>query len=385
MADFGNPNEALANFAKKLQEKAAQTAQTNIPAEGSPVPPASTAPTTEVQNTPPPVEQKPVATATPVEPKPEPTSTNPVPKDDDTIEPWDKDLTPAPVVTGPIALEDLSSALKLENIKSKDDLVAQFTQRETRIKELETAQQQQFLDIPEELREVVDASRKGGDWKAYLGARVVDYSKADPIQLFEQAVETSPRFKRPDGTIDQAAVDLELSQIPDAVKEAQGNMIRQNLMIEQAQRRNAVLQAAEQKRSEFNRGISEAARTISQSLPKEKIGVTLEPKHSDFLYQGIRDGSLIKKHLGNIDVSGIDPNKLVRTLAIAEWGEKFAEHQLKQGVVQGKKSMLAEKQNVQLNTPSIPVNPTQQGDQPKTAADKLRAKFVTGNPGERRL
>lgn len=376
MADFGDVNAELAKLSQKMKQKAAGV----LPAatDTTPTAPAVEPKSNQPAPTPPvtsPTVQPPVATEPVIPPTEQPVA-------EEVIEPWDGTKVETKKSDEPFTLETISSALKIDGVKSKDDIVNHFTQREARIKELETAQDQQFADVPDDLKEVINVAKQKGDWKAFLGARIVDYSKTDPIGLFERQLELSPRFRKADGSIDYDAVDLELNSIPQAVKEVQGDIIKQNLISQQQQQRAAILQAADNKQAAFNRGVADAAAKIPSILSKEKIGVTMEAKHSDYLYQGIRNGSLVKKHFGNVDLSGADPDKLVRTLAAAEYLEGISQYQYKQGEVKGRKSMLSEKQNVNLNTPSTPVNPGVTTDKPKSAVEKLREKMgISNQPG----
>lgn len=383
MNDFDDRNKLLAEAAQRSRDKAAaETAAQNTPPVQAPAPVEPTLPPVTPVVTPPvePAKEPPVVVP-PAEPDPKITTTEPSATKVEPEVSWDNlAATPASEPEAPLTLETLGSALKIENIKSKADIVAQFNQRDARIKELETAQAAQLSDVDDDLKDLINVAKQKGDWKAYLGTKIIDYSRHDPVALFEQQVEQSPRFKKPDGSIDQDAVDAALAEVPLIVKEAQGNAIKQQLVNASELRRQQILAAAEQKRFEFNKNLSTAVGKIPSIFPKEKVGVTFEPKHSDFLYAGIRDGSLIKKHLGSIDVSGVEPEKLARTLAAAEWLEGISQHQLKQGIIKGKKELLAESQNVQLNTPNVPVNPNQTGDKVETSADKLRkaaAKYST--------
>jgi hypothetical protein len=373
MSEFDSPNPGLAKFAQKLKDQAAAAGApptTEPPQNTLPAPTTFTTPVVEAPTVTPPV--VPVA-AQPASVTPVETTTPPAPTVEET---WDAGLfnTPptSPSATEAITLSSLSSALKLEDIKSQEDLVNKFNSQETKIKELEQAQQNYLADLDEDFREVFQIAKQKGDWKGYLSNAVIDYSRVDPIKLFENSVETSQAYVRPDGSTDYEAIERDLAEIPLAVKRSQGELIKQSLVDKAASRKQAIQKNTEERRTQFGKGIAEAAKQLSTTFPQEKFGLTFEQRHGDFIYEGIRTGKLIEKHFGKIDVSGADPTKLARTIALAEWGENIAKHNFNQGKVKGQKELLTTAQNVQLGGPPIPPSPTVTSDKPKTAAEKLR-------------
>jgi len=368
-----NAATGLAAFAKNLKEKAAaqgatpsaavpQNTETPTP---SPVQTVEQPAKTEKE----PVAQQPVTQVTP-DPKTE-LSTEPSPQET-IVEAWDKDLfsTSTAPVDEPLTIENLSSALKLDGVKSKDDLVQTFTKQQAKIKELEEAQTSFVSDLDDEFKEIFKIAKEKGDWKSHLAASMVDYSKIDPVQLFEQEIDRIHGFGTP--SYNKEAADAALAEVPDSIKRIQGEQMKQNLIQRSQLRRQEIARQAEERKSKFNRDLAEASRNLSKTLSPEKVGITLEAKHSDYIYEGIRNGKLIEKHFGKIDLSGVDAAKLSRTIALAEWGEQIASHQSKQGYVKGQKDLLSKAQNVQLNTPPIPPSPITE-TKPKSAAEKIAA------------
>ena len=237
MSDFADPKAQLSTFASKLKATAQAQPTATQPTEATPVTPVvPTAPeptAAAITTEPSPAPVAPATVPVDVAPAKAPASTDPKPVDEPVV-PWDQDfLQPASKPDAPLTIESISSALKLDGVKSIDDVVGQFTQREAKIKELETAREQQFSNIPTELKDVIGIAQKGGDWKAHLGARLIDYSKADPSGLFEQELANAPRFRNQDGSFDQAAFDLELEQVPLSTREVLGNQIKHRLVQEQ--------------------------------------------------------------------------------------------------------------------------------------------------------
>lgn len=376
MPDFDNPNEKLVEFSNKLKEKAA--AQSGISTPAAPI-------NTEVapiQPAPPAVPAQPVVTA-PVAPTaaqavptaavvPTPAvelSTEPTATAEPALKAWDADLFTPAKTDEPLTIEVLGSALKLEGIKSKDDIVAQFNTQKAKIKELEESRETYLTDFDDEFKEVFGIAKEKGDWKGYLAAQLGSSANIDPVQLFEQEIDK--QFMK-DGVFDKDGADAALAEIPLAFKRMQGEQMKRSLQERAGSRKQAILKAAEDRKKQFNGDFAEAARNLGKILPADKFGITLEGRHGDFIYDGIRTGELVEKHFGKgFDISKANPGKLARTLALAEWGEQISQHQFVQGKAQQLKEHLMSGQNVQLNSPAIPPAPNQPSLQPKTAAEKL--------------
>jgi len=388
-------SKALAGFSQKLKESAAAkfaaTQQQPTEAQGAPQiqvinPPVSLAVPTQPSPAvvAPPTEQTPPAAAE--KPKEEPVAQPaaqpaptaapeppPQPLADDYVKPWDEDLLQQ-TTDVPLTLEDLGSALKLPTpLKKTSELVAEFNKYKARVEELEKTPDTSLDFLDDDLKDLVSVAKNKGDWKKHLSTKVVDYSKVDPVLFFNNSVEQDPQYRTPQGQIDFARVDETLAAIPHEVKIAEGNRMLQLRKSEQEQLRRNIQVEADRRQTEFNRNLAEAARKLPETLSKEKYGIQVGPQHADYFYEGIRNGKLIEKHLGKIDVSGVDPTKLLNTLVRAELAERISKTQYDQGVVQGKKALLKSVQNVQLNTPSIAPEPNVKSTTPVTAADKTKA------------
>lgn len=300
---------------------------------------------------------------------------------------WDADipdLQPTPPTESSLQadLKKLGSALNLE-VKNEEEFVSTLNSKLTKLKELEALS----LDgLPEPLKQAIDVAKKGGDWVAMTGAVAFDARTLDPIELFDKEYERAniDRFKNPDGSIDYAKFDEELDAIAPGLKKMQGNVIKNALVQRQEAQRAAILAQAVAQQERFQRSLGDAAKELSNLLPKDQFGIMIEPKHSAYFYQGIADGSLIKKHLGDIDpaiLTKLDGKKLMKTIAIAELGQSISEFRYKQGEVAGKKALLNLTQNPQTQTPSHLPRPEEPVDnQPITSADRLRKMNETAKP-----
>lgn len=271
---------------------------------------------------------------------------------------WDKDIPESsgtPVADAPTLfdLKKVGSALSLET-KTEEEFVKQVSEKFSKLKELEALS----LDgIPEQLKGAIEVAKKGGNWQEYAGVTALDATKLDATEVFEREYERAniERFKNPDGSYDYEKFDQELLGIPQGLKQMQGNAIKSQIIARQQQQQASVIAQAAAQQDRFQKSLGDAARELSTLLPQDQFGIKIEPKHATYLYEGIANGSLLKKHLGGLDpasLSKLDSKKLMKTIAIAEFGERISQHQFKQGEVAGKKAVLLSTQNTQLTQSS---------------------------------
>jgi hypothetical protein len=294
----------LAGAAEKLKKQAAAQANTNI----EPQP----------QVAPDPEPAKPVVVAEPEkepEPKVEEKTTPEVaaPETD-----WD-DSTPATQPTTDVSFEKIGSALKLEGIKSETELVAKFNEINTELAQYKE-KVQALSNIPEELRDVLSDPAKRNDWKSYV--HPIDYSKVDPVVLYEHEASKLPQFRNPDGSVNQEKLDAVLDTIPETTKELEGSRIAQQKHSEQIQFRQQQQAIARQRKEAQDRELAEAAKDLSKLFPVEQFGIKWENKHAEQMYKGISDGSLLQNHFLKSDGS-YDMRKAMATIAKAEYAEKM--------------------------------------------------------------
>lgn len=276
---------------------------------------------------------------------------------------WDSQIPDKPVEAQTVQSVDfkkIGSALSLE-VTNEEQLVKTVTEKLTKLKSLE----ENLEGVPDTLKQTLEIAKQGGDWLSYAGVTALDVSKLDAVEEFEKNYEraNAHRFKHPvTGEIDYEKLDAEIDSISEGIKAMEGERIKASLAYQQNQRKAQIVAQAVVQRETFQKTLGEATSELAKLLPKETFGIQIEPKHSAYLYEGIANGSLIKKHIGAIDLSVLskaDAKKLVKTVAIAEFGESMSQFQYKQGKAAGEKSLLHSTQNIQLNTPSS--HPTPEG------------------------
>ena len=314
----------------------------------------------------------------------EPTTTETIePEKVDEVEfKWDEGLVEETPTTSGVDIKKLGSAFEL-NVSNEEEFVKEVNSKLAKLKELEAENSKTFEGVPSSLREAIDIAKKGGDWHSFVENSLLDVTKLDAIDLFEQEYERqeAAKYRNPDGTIDYERLDEAMDSIPDAIKSMQGNQIKNSLYLQQQQKKQDIVMRAQQAQEAFSKQLGEAVKELPEYFPKDTYGIAIEGKHISSLYDGVASNKLIQKHLGNIDpsvLSQLDAKKLIKTLAMAEWGAGISQAQYKRGIVSGKRELLDKTQNAQINPSSRSAEPElSETERPMTAAEKLK-KSMTG-------
>src|SRR6185436_3864896 len=92
---------------------------------------------------------------------------------------------------------EIGKAIGKTDVKTPEDLTSYIGTLEQTVQELKT--NPVFGEnIPKQLQEAIEIANKGGDYLAYLDVASVDYSKVDPIELYED--EVAEFFYNADGS-----------------------------------------------------------------------------------------------------------------------------------------------------------------------------------------
>jgi hypothetical protein len=359
-----NPNAALADWvAKNKVEKPAvkvpieETSNSVTPTEESDKPKAEEAPKEQ------PKEEKPTEESVK-------TTQQETPKS------WDADETATGKTETPtIDFSNLGSALELGEVKSQEEFVSKVSELKSKLKEY---QEKPLTGIPDEFKEVIEVTKSGVDWKDYLANQLIDYSKVDPVQLFEEAflqdAVKDPRFQT-EGKYDPQKAEDALDALPESLRMMYGKQIAQGRIQEQRQRQLQLKAQAEAKLAQAEQSLTSATKNLNELLPFENYGIKFEPKHSTEIYQGITNSKLTKKLLGvnyeDLVKSGADMKAVARTIAAAEYAEKMIRYKSQSAKVEGKKELLDKIQNPQIKSTGSSVQPESEGKKVLTPAQKL--------------
>jgi preprotein translocase subunit Sss1 len=283
-----------------------------------------------------------------------------------------------------IDYSELGSALGLGEIKSREEFVAKTSELKSKLKEYE---EKPLAGIPEEFQEVIKVA-KTSDWKEYLASQLIDYTKLDPIEEFENdyisRAQNNPRFFT-DGKYDHTKVEEALDAMPEATRELHGQQMLQAKAYQQAQRKAALEAQAQAKIEAADKSLLAATKNLQEILPLDQYAIKFEPKHSNEIYNGIVNSSLTKKHLGaryeDLVRMGADMKSVVRTITMAEKGEKMIAFKSASSKTAVKKEILQSTQNVQLNSTGTNLNPEDPEKKAPSVVDNLKQHFANQRKG----
>jgi len=277
---------------------------------------------------------------------------------------WDEDeAEPTKEESPKFDFSKLGSALELGEIKSEDEFVTKVSELKSKLKQVEEAPLQ---GIPDEFKEVLEITKKTGDWKAFLAESLTDYSKVNPLELYEnqlyQIYKNDPKYRNADGSMNEDAFYADVDAIPEVQRKAEGIRLQQQLIAGQNARKAQLAAQAQARVEQAEKSLSKATKSLNEILPFENYGIKFEPKQSNALHEGIISSKLTKKHLGGMGYndlvrSGADMQSITRTIALAEYGEKMLKFKSNNSKVEAKKELLDKVQNAQITTPGSAPNP----------------------------
>lgn len=368
-------NAALLEIRKKQLAESGKTQQ-EVPVEAQTATPEST--------------EEPIKSTTEEVPKEQPKAeTTPTEKVEELVETdWDAERTEKPQEVPKSQEYDfhqIGNAIGWEDVKTKDQLIAKVSETLTKKKELE---ENQLSGIPDELKEVIEVTKSGANWKDYLSDQLIDYSKVDPIQLYEDeffrdAVK-NPRYLT-NGKYDEAKAEEAFGAVPEVLREQFGTDIALDKASKQRQRQLDQRAKAEARIAKAEQTLSSATRELQDLLPFDNYGIKFGSKHSSEIYSGIASSKLTKKHLGidyeSLVKSGADMRAVARTVAAAEYAEDMIKHKSKNSKNAAAIEILEKTQNAQIKTPGSHAAPEDPEQKVLTPAEKIAKHLASQRKG----
>jgi hypothetical protein len=275
--------------------------------------------------------------------------------------------------------KSLGSALELGEIKDEAEFRVKVSELKTKLKQ---AQEQPLTGIPDEFKELVEITKKTGDWKSYLAESIVDYTKIDPIKLYQEQAFTElsklARFRNADGSPKEQEILDEIASVSEVTRTVEGSRIQKYMIDQQNLRKATIVNQAKERLIQTEKELAGATKDLNQLLPFESYGIKFEAKHSNAIYEGVATSRLTKKHLGvsyeDLVRSGADMKAVAKTIASAEYGEQMLKFKSDAALVKAKKEVLAKVENVQLTPPAVPAAPE---TKTKSAWETYRDKIVS--------
>jgi len=204
-------------------------------------------------------------------------------KVDELVNPWDEPVqavVDTTITTAPFDFSEIAKALGKEDIKSKEDVVKAITE----------VQQvtERFKNVPDDLSRAIEISQLGGNYLEYLDVSQVDWSKEDPIVLYENYVE-GQYFDPKTGLVDYEKVDKLLDAKSDEEKEFQGKELQRSYISHQKAQKDQILNQVRANRTNFEQSV----RQIVDGLTDVQ-GYVLTPSKKAELLEFVISGQDLK-------------------------------------------------------------------------------------------
>lgn len=327
-------NDILTNFAKQNSPQQEQTTVVNSsPAAEPPVTP-------QVIDTAPVAQPAAETPATPVEQAP-------VNLDD-----WDdsKPSEPKPVEVDPFFKEVGIEAQNWEEAKTK---------LKERLKE----------EYPDNLKKAIEVFKKGGDYLEVLKINSVDYSKIDPIQIYESHIHSN--------AVNPEEAKAYLDGKSEVEKRIEGKRLQQQYINYQKQQESDLMQKLEAEATRKVEAKKLADERLKSTLDKvEKIaGLTVKPHHKAEIFDAITTGRMQRELFFDQKSGDYDYNSMVETYFLKKNLPKIMDHLKKVTETTTKRTLLQEITNAEITKPSEKPKPeTETRSQLERYVDSLKPK-----------
>ncbi|HEY0749691.1 MAG TPA: hypothetical protein VGD26_00970 [Chitinophagaceae bacterium] len=264
------------------------------------------------------------------------------------ISDWDTpaDTTPeAPAVTPKDVeiLSELGSALGLEKVTSKEDILKAVSELSEKAKGPDTS------DIHPELLKAIELSKKGGDFYEYLKITSVDYSKADPVTLYEDYV--IDQLTDANGNVNEDEVNDYLDNMKESEKRLKGIELQKRLVYEQQRKAAEIESEAIQRKEKQDIALKAALGNL-----QEIDGFKVSDSHRKEVFSWVT--SKMMKDLFYGPDGNLDPQKVAKVAFRNLYHDKLHAYQMNKIKHATARDIYADVTNQQIKTTSSSPNPT---------------------------
>lgn len=267
------------------------------------------------------------------------------------VENWDVIPSAESVVTQAPAADfsDIAKVLGLGEVKAKEDIVNAVTALKIKAE----AQSKDVSVLPEDLAKAVDIAKQGGNYLDYLKVASVDWSKADPVILFQDWV--FDRSAKQGKTAEE--VEAYLEKIDDFEKEIRGVELQNQYIQFQTRQKQDI-----ENQVKFEKQERDAAARRAIESTDSVLGFKISPSQKEELFSEFSISPVGRALLAQ---TGGDYKKAVERLALMKYGDKMDAVRRKQIEALSKRSLLKELNNPNITAPgqvagnvnTTPLNP----------------------------
>jgi hypothetical protein len=205
---------------------------------------------------------------------------------------WDSLIDDSDVVNTPetktIDWKSISTAIGVtDEFKGAEDLTKYV---ETLKKENSELKSRTAVDesLPTDIRDAIEIWKNQGDYHSVFEVGAIDYSKIDPIELFEDEVQE--HFWNADGTFREQEYYDYIDNIPDMDKSIRGTQIQKYLVAEQQHQKQVIKQRAEQEKAVNLKNLEVALNRF------DKVGdYAITPKVRQQMYKDVASGNFLQE------------------------------------------------------------------------------------------
>lgn len=260
---------------------------------------------------------------------------------DAVIEDWDTPQVPVAVSPSPVDYSEIAKVLGLGDVKTSNEVISAITALKIKAE----AQSKDLPVLPADLAKAVDIAKQGGNYLEYLKVSAVDWSKSDPVIMFQDWVYD--RFGRAGKTAEE--IEAYLEKVDDMEKEIRGQeLINQYTQYQQNQRLSLETQAKLEKQEQ-----DASVRRALDGLDMV-FGFKLGMGHKEELF-----GDFTSTPIGRalLSQTGGDYKKALERLFLSKYGEKVDAVRRKQLGELAKRDLLTELQNPKITNAGLLTNP----------------------------
>jgi hypothetical protein len=263
----------------------------------------------------------------------------------------------------PYDFAELGKALEFGEIKTKDDLISKTREIKQQLQELQKQKDSLYAGLPEDLKRDIELAKQGVDVKAIRALSSIDYTKVDPISLFEQDVVrmyTDPAT----GKVDNDKVDAFLDRYTDDQMEFEGKKIQQQYVNYQQQELSRLEREASQRRQEADKQLKQAISSVDSIS-----GLKVKDNVKNDLYGELSHGKFrplleaFTNNQGQVDYRGA-----FEAAYKIKYFDKVTTHLTEKAKNSGKKEVYNQITNAQIRKPEIAPAPE---NRPKSKAEEL--------------
>ena len=238
---------------------------------------------------------------------------------------------------------ELGSALGLEKVSTKEDLIKAASALAEKAKGPDTS------NIHPELLKAIELSKSGGDFYEYLKITSVDYSKADPVTLYEDYV--IDQLTDANGNVNEDEVNDYLDTMKESEKRLKGIELQKRLVYEQGRKVKEIETEAIQKKEKQDADLKAALGHL-----QEVDGFKLSDSHRKEVFSWVT-GKMMKDLFYGPD-GNLDPEKVAKVAFRNLYHDKVHSYQVNRIKNATKREFYEDITNAQIKAPTTLTNPT---------------------------